>query len=134
MSSEGQIEHDIDDERVEQALNVIEARQCAWRLIPQRDFSFNEAANHFGASSSFHRTIRILETSSSDEEEVKTPRTNDVLIPAMSKTAFETPQPQQQSFEDPNLGSTPSSVGILGQSRTQDKEDTNMWHRYQYKN
>ena len=93
MSSEGQIEHDIDDERVEQALNVNEARQRARRLIPRRDFSFNEASSRFGALSSFHGTVRIPETSSSNEEEVETLRTNDMLVPAVSRAAFETPKP-----------------------------------------
>ena len=68
-------------------------------------------------------------TSSSDEEEVKTPRTSDVLVLAVSRATLETPQLQQQSLEDPNPGPTPSSVGILGWNRVQDKEDTNMWHR-----
>ena len=117
MSSEGQIEHDTNDERVEQAPNVNEARQRAQRLIPRRDFSFNEAANRFGVSGSFHGTIRIPETSSSDEEEVEIPRTSDVLVPTVSGATLETPQQQQQSFEDPNPGSTHSSVGILGRSR-----------------
>ena len=106
-----------------------EARQRAQRLIPRRDFSFNEAANRFGVSGSFHGTIRIPETSSSDEEEVEIPRTSDVLVSTVSRATLEAPQQQQQSFEDPNPGSTPSSVGILGRGHTQDKEDANMWRR-----
>ena len=92
MSSEGQIEHDTDDKRVEQAPNVNEARQRAQRLIPRRDFSFNKVASRFGASGSFHGTIRIPETSSSDKEEVEIPRTSNVLVSTMSRATLEAPQ------------------------------------------